>query len=271
MSGEKYIKFITLAGAIFILAGSCYLFTYYQVFGINIFQYIKFDEVLNLIGQGAIVSGVMALILIIIRTFLAMLEFIAFGIKHRKSFREKERIDFEIYISRNKSNFNFFASILAFIAFIISTWRLNNCDRTTFFDFVGFTIFPVIFILIFSHLFEQARELKDEQEKLPSLKREILATIYLIPDFISVQEIKFISKSVCLILIFSTYGFYKARKIQSGIEHTRVEIKFDEILVKSSADLLYIGKSNDFYFFYDVRKDHPVIYSSDLKKKVIEE
>lgn len=266
---ENYLKSFSLLATIFLLAGSCYIYFYYNYFGVNIFHFIKLDELANLLGQGAIVSVSTFVVLLILYILFAIFEFIFFAIKNRKELHNMRLIEFELFQSKTRSNIAFFFILVILIVVGFSLNRISKTNEILFYDYLAITAVFTVFILSMSQLLVQGRELREEIQSNPRLRGNIFALTSLVPLYIQVSDIEILSKTLILAVAFSFFGHYNANKSLNTVTDQEVILTSEDRTVSSDSTRYFIGKSSDYYFFYEIRDKYPIIYSKDLKQKIV--
>jgi hypothetical protein len=232
-------KLITILGFFLIFCGTLKVYTYYKTFGLAITPYLKFTEVLTLFFE-----NLFAFLLVAIFVTLVALDFFYkiriedLGASHITELTVFERTIF--YIKEMKIS-HWFLAISAAGYFLLYKTRTN----IKFYEFVlSLFMFVIGYYLV------------------PILSVEFkLLLIDWYTLHVNVIYIYFVFLLISLTLFSVAMGLSESRKVKKHdfFINTVFELE-NENSIKSDRKRYYIGRTEDFIFFYDTLTQRPIVY-----------
>lgn len=252
---EKISKSLGLLTIIVIYLGYCNLSSYYDYFGIDISSYLSSSEI---ILSFVPVINELTMPLSFILTFILLLNLFTFftpeknhnrhgSYKHYFDNNFWNRLNFKtklkVFFSANRESVIFLPILLIFTikgCKEIDTITINGVISG---PTIVFTPIFFLFILLF----------KD-------------SISYLIPFLKPYRNILFIIATfIWLLFITSTNNEIHAKRIMNGIPDKDIEFQYNKECLKTDSNLLYIGRTQQYTFLYQVDKKSAMPY---LNKKI---
>ena len=238
-------------------------FIYYKKFDINISSYLSFSELLL-----SFLELSYSFVLVFFFFMFAYFYHTVYNLKENKKKKKylSERILNEIEVItnelKNKRLFSFLiipfhsikfmllASLLLAVAIypvILIYMVIFDSSRISFLDIsVEQLIIPtLIFILFFKDIINISKRLRNESD--------------LMIDYIIIAILVFIS-------LITVENRHNANKVLNGISEYEIEFKFDESLIKSDENLIFIGMTEKYVFLRKNSLNENQIFSKDRIK-----
>lgn len=230
---EKYIRWIPAGGLLLILLSSLKHILFYDQFDINITEFIGISEYISIFMDDAIKYLLPLVLLYLFLLFLK--EYSIKSIKKRfdkMSEEKKEKAITNNEMDLKTRKYGYTLLILSFIFLVAYKFYLKGFTNTTFLE--NRWLITLIITFIYFYLFNH------------SVKRDILIVIIL---------------SAIGSLLFG--AFVESNNIRIGKEEFSYSANFtDHKSIKTDNKLKFIGKTNDFIYFFNLEKEESHVIST---------
>ena len=241
---DKLLKLGSISYLILTIVGIFKQAIYYQIFGLNIFDYLQLSEVLTLsINSITLYATVLVLVVAILFFF------------NNTNNKQDERALLAIYnlpIWWRHIGFTNKLSWAMFLSLIFFNGMFLFFERTrSYWGIFAIDIACVIFYLYLIAVVEIGRSYYFSRNKL-QVKWILFAQV--------------LGMFLFFIIIFTTH---QALSIKSA-KHNRpdIELYSDKIDSPILGNYLFIGKTDKYIFVYDYQEKSTIIYSSDFIKRI---
>lgn len=231
---DEILKYLPILGVILIISGNIKLLIYYKEFNLEIFPFIKLDEILILFMQNSL--GYLVLLLACILSLIIF----KFNYEQEASNSLSKRI--VLYIT-NKRLF------ILLVLFSITCLIYNSLRPKPCISEMCILLGAFVFLTYLIPIIIQESYLKLK------LNKEDLSPVLVITIFLSITTFSILS------------AFNEASKVKLGYYKT-VEIEFENLIFKSNLNSYYIGQTQNYIFIYDSKKKSTTSYKIDKVKSI---
>ena len=248
---KKFIKSILpFLGVFIIFLGILQSYIYYKAFNINITEYLTLGESLLLFSSQTIPYLILLILLLPITLVLI-------SSKTMEKNRERDSIVFnEVNFKRRFLIYFKDLKIVIFISILPLTAFLTGYFFKSFhqYQIVFLSIFIINIIMFISVIFYFEYEIALKKKQKLNLERQNYFIIML---------------SLILIMFNIAVAIYKAHNIKVNKSSKDIVLYFkDGLIIKNSNDTCYLGKSNNYYFFYNFINKESLIYKNEEIKSI---
>ena len=236
---EKLIKLFPLFTAYVILLGIWRLTIYYNNFNINVIDFLNFSEILtSFLDKAILVISTIILVLTLFGLIFLLFEDSIYKVNVTKGYKPILIILISL--------------ILLFADLIYHTLEPSQ-DKVSLWRVIAKIIVNFLVFAIFSFFY--IKGLIKKKQKNQQLYFHIFVLLFTVIGFFSFNSL-------------AKYNSYLNYDIKRNKKYMNVSFILDDRLIQGDSTHYYIGKTNNYLFFYDEEKDKTTVYPMNRIKEI---